>query len=211
HTAFFFFFAKEHKVFFKEVSLRQLDRLCSGHQGVALLLESHFSFQISDVEMWVQEAQKRKKALFLVALDGVQDPQNLGSIFRSAWLLGAKGLIIPSSKGASLSPTVYKVSSGGTEHVPVLITENLSQVLNHLKELGFWVYGMDPSGSLSLWDMDVAELSVWVLGAEDKGLRPGTKKACDELVFIPQTHKDASFNVSIAAAFCMEKAAMRKL
>jgi 23S rRNA (guanosine2251-2'-O)-methyltransferase len=139
----------------------------------------------------------------VLALDGVEDPHNLGAILRTSWLMGVEAILLPSDRAVGLVPTVHKVSCGGVEHVPVITVPNLSRALTELKEKGFWVFGLAFEGSKPIQQVKIPEKIVWVLGAEDKGIRTTTSKTCDEMVSIPQQDNAASYNVSVAAAITL--------
>src|SRR5690606_29125276 len=135
--------------------------------------------------------------------DQVSDPHNLGAVLRSAWLLKAQAVLVPQDRAVSVTPTVSKVAQGGVEHVPVVEVSPLDQELKRLKDLGFWIFGMSHKATGSLFTMKLPDKVVWVLGAEGSGLRKPVEKACDELISIPQTAADASFNVSVAAGLAL--------
>lgn len=180
-----------------KVPLKQLDGLTSGHQGVAAVLKK--DPELSD------SALDQKKSICL-ALDQVVDPHNLGAVVRTAWLFGVSAIFTTKDRSAPLTPTVSKVAQGGLEHVPIVATTVLDQELKSLKSKGFWIYGLSHKGTSSIYDLDLPDKIVWVLGAEGSGLRKPTERACDELVCIPQVAPDASFNVSVAAGIALAEA-----
>ncbi len=170
-----------------------LDVLYPNHQNCLVWAKTRPEFN---------EANLKEKSLLLF-LDGVEDPHNLGAITRSAWLLNVDAIYIPDNRSVDLTPTTHKVACGGVEHVPIVSEVNFKNPIEHLKELGFWVYGLSHKGKKSIFDVDLAPRTVLMLGAEDKGLRSTSETMCDELVSIPQASTDASFNVSVAAALSM--------
>jgi 23S rRNA (guanosine2251-2'-O)-methyltransferase len=140
---------------------------------------------------------------WLVALDGIEDPQNLGAILRVADAAGVMGALLPERRAAPLSPAVGRASAGALEHVPVAPVTNLARTLERLKEQGFWVHGADPEAELTLFeapDRLFAERMVLVLGAEGRGLRPGIRAALDVSYRISMRGSVASLNVATAAA-----------
>lgn len=139
----------------------------------------------------------------LLAVDGVEDPHNLGAILRTSWLMNASGIILAADRSVHLTPSVHKVACGGVEHVPTLAVSQFGPTFSELKEKGFWIFGLSAEGSKTIFDLDLPERVVWVLGAEDKGLRVNTERACDELVSIPQASEGASFNVSVTAGMAL--------
>jgi 23S rRNA (guanosine2251-2'-O)-methyltransferase len=139
----------------------------------------------------------------LVALDGVEDPQNLGAIARVAEAAGARGLILTRRRSPPLSPAVARASAGAIEWLPVARVPNLPRALNDLKSKGFWVFGSDPEATEELFDLPDRRLSgdrVIVFGAEGRGLRRGIERVLDHRVRIPMEGRVDSLNVSSAAA-----------
>jgi 23S rRNA (guanosine2251-2'-O)-methyltransferase len=137
---------------------------------------------------------------FLLALDQVQDPQNLGAIARTAECAGATGLIIPERRAAEVTAAVAKASAGAVEHLPIARVRNLADFLIAAKGAGCWCYGADAAGGTSYTDVDYRGGVVLVLGSEGQGLRPRVKAACDALVSLPLRGRIESLGVSTAAA-----------
>jgi 23S rRNA (guanosine2251-2'-O)-methyltransferase len=136
----------------------------------------------------------------IVALDQIQDPQNLGAICRTAECAGAGAVVIPERRSAEITPAVCKASAGAVEHLPVLRVRNLADFLAEAKRAGRWCYGADAEAAASYDSVDYAESAVLVLGAEGHGLRPRVAAACDLLVSVPLRGRIDSLNVSAAAA-----------
>ena len=139
----------------------------------------------------------------IVALDGVEDPQNVGAIARVAEAAGARGLVLTRRHAPPLGAVVSRASAGAIEWLPTSRVPNLGRALNTLKDKGFWVFGCDPEASAGLFDLDsrvLGESQVVVLGAEGRGLRPGILRALDHRVQIPMQGRVASLNVATAAA-----------
>jgi len=179
----------------REASREQLDQFGSGHQGVALLLTE-------DPQLDWQQLAEDKPSVVLI-LDGIEDPQNLGSILRTAWLTGVDGLLIPQDRAVGLTPTACKIASGGAEHVPVEVHANFGSPIERLKKLGFWVYGLTEKGQSRPWDLKLPKKVVWVIGSEERGMRVPTERSCDEFVCIPQVQTGSSYNAAIAAAMAL--------
>lgn len=194
--------ARENMIPLQERSAGQLDELGSGHQGLALLVEGR--------PLLDKKKLAEATSCVLLALDEVEDPQNLGSILRSAWLFGASGLLLPERRSSHLSPSVHKVASGGAEHVPIEVVKNLPQSLMEWKELGFWVYGLAGEGHQSLWAQSLPEKLIWVVGAESKGLRASVRKSCDEIVRIPMVDSGSSLNAATAMAIALAEATRQR-
>jgi len=144
----------------------------------------------------------RDKALFLI-LDGIQDPQNFGSLIRTALGCGAHGIIIPKDRAAGITPTVIKASAGATAHIPVARVTNLSRTIEILQREGIWVYGASGEAKDKIYDLDLSMDVAIVIGAEGKGIRPLIKRKCDRLFSIPMTGPVSSFNASVSGGMIL--------
>jgi 23S rRNA (guanosine2251-2'-O)-methyltransferase len=142
----------------------------------------------------------------LLALDGVQDPHNLGACLRTADACGVLALVVPKDRAAQLTPTVRKVAVGAAETTPVVAVTNLVRALALLKHAGLWVIGADPQANKRAQDVDLRAGTVLVLGAEGAGLRRLTRDSCDLLVRLPQLGAVESLNVSVAAGMLLYEA-----
>jgi 23S rRNA (guanosine2251-2'-O)-methyltransferase len=142
----------------------------------------------------------------ILILDGITDAGNLGAICRSAWAMGAAGVVIPKNKAATVTPTTDRASAGATSHLPIACVTNLSRCIEQLKESGRWVYAATADGEVSLEQLDTDDPCAFVLGSEGKGLRPGVAKAADQRFSIPMARPFDSLNVSVAAALCLYRA-----
>ncbi len=186
---------QEKKIKIEEKSETQLQEICRSHQGAVAFSSSNLVFDLEKLDT--------NKNGLVVALDGVEDSQNLGAILRTSWLMGVNGIIIPEDRAVGLTATVHKVACGGVEHVPMHRTNQFAQPFEVLKKAGYWVFGLSHKAKKTIYDLKLPDKVVWVLGAEDKGLRSPTEKSCDELVCIPQLSPDASYNVSVSAALAL--------
>ena len=168
-----------------------LDRLSAvkSHQGVIALGAAKKYTELDDLV---------PAAKLIVVLDGVEDPHNLGAIIRTAHAAGAGGLVITERRAAGLTDVVAKAAAGALEHTPVVRVTNINQMLRSLKDAGYFIYGIDERGEADYSEVDWAERTVIVMGAEGKGLHDLVKKNCDLLVRIPMAGKIASLNVSVA-------------
>jgi 23S rRNA (guanosine2251-2'-O)-methyltransferase len=194
--------AQDHALPVEVRSRADLDRLTKGtaHQGV---LAEVGPFPYVSPEEVVARALDGPDAPFLVVLDGLQDPQNLGAILRTAEAAGAHGLILPRDRAAGVTPAAVRASAGATEHVAVARVTNLAAFLDSLKKQGVWVVGADPASARSLYAAELGEPLALVIGAEERGLRPLIKSRCDVTVRIPVRGKVASLNASAAASICL--------
>jgi 23S rRNA (guanosine2251-2'-O)-methyltransferase len=163
-----------------------------GHQGICADVAE---FRYADAESLLKLPDP-----LLVVLDQVQDPQNLGSICRSAECAGAAGVIIPERRSAVITPAVCKASAGAVEHLPVAIVRNLTDFLTAAKRAGLWCYGADADGRTPYDKVDFSGGMVLVLGSEGSGLRPRVASACDALVSLPIRGRTESLSVGAAAA-----------
>jgi 23S rRNA (guanosine2251-2'-O)-methyltransferase len=169
------------------------------HQGICADVED---FRYVDPEGLLAGDQT-----LLVALDQVQDPQNLGSICRSAECAGAAGLVLPERRSAEVTPAVCKASAGAVEHLPIAEVRNLADFLAAAKTAGFWCYGAAADGAIDYRDVDWNGPVVLVLGSEGRGLRPRVAGACDALVSLPLRGRVESLSVGAAAAVLLYAAA----
>lgn len=178
------------KIFTEYWATPQLDKLGSHHQGLA--------FEISETPEANWEKIFSQENQIFVGLDGIEDPHNLGAMIRSSWLLGVDVMFSLKNRAVGLTPTVHKTASGGVEHVPVEFHANLQSSIDWLKEKEVAVFGLSDKGSKSLFDVEIPKRVLWLVGAEDKGIRKSYQDMCDELISIPQTQAGHSFNASVA-------------
>jgi 23S rRNA (guanosine2251-2'-O)-methyltransferase len=151
------------------------------------------------------------KPPFLLALDGITDPQNVGALLRSAECAGVSGVLLPRHRAAHVTPTVAKVAAGAIEHLDIALVSGLPAALSRVKELGVWVVGLDGGGDTSLFDLTVAtEPIVLVLGAEGSGLGRLTQARCDVVAAIPLAGALGSLNVGAAGALACFEVARRR-
>ena len=194
--------AKEKKIIIKEVDKRKLDSMCDGetHQGVIAKVTPFKYCEVSDI---LDLARERGEAPFIVILDEVEDPHNLGSIARTAELFGVHGIIIPKRRSASVTATVYKSSVGAIEHVKVAKVTNLNATIDSLKEEGIWVYGADIRAEEYSYEVDYSGPCALIIGNEGRGRSKLTVQKCDKLIKIPMVGKINSLNASVAGGIMM--------
>lgn len=173
----------------------QLAKDFPAHQGAVLIVQDRPRLN------WTQLAEKKESVVLF--LDGIEDPHNLGAILRTAWLMGVDALFIPQDRSVHLTATVHKVACGGVEHVPVEIVPNFQAAVEKLKELGYWTFGLSHKASKILYNFKLPEKTIWLIGAEDKGLRTTSEKLCDEMARLPQVSAEASYNASVATALAL--------
>jgi len=172
------------------------------HQGVAARVGPLPLFQLPEMLSGLDA----KPAPFLLLLDQVLDPHNLGALLRTALCAGVDGVLCTHDRAAAPTPSVSRISAGAMEHVRIAIVTNLVSAIKTLQANRFWVAGMDAAGKQSLFTADLAGPLAVIIGGEEKGLRPLVKKQCDFLVAIPQASALNSLNASVAGAVVMYEA-----
>lgn len=190
------------------VEKEKLDSLCCGgvHQGVAAMAAQKEYCEVSDI---LKIAEERGEMPFIVILDGVEDPHNLGAIIRSAECAGAHGIIIPKRRAAGLTATAAKASAGALEHMAIAKVVNLAVEIDKLKELGVWVYAAEADGD-DIYKTDLDRPAAFVFGSEGDGVSRLVREKCDYAVSIPLHGRVNSMNVSAAAAVILCEAAHRR-
>jgi 23S rRNA (guanosine2251-2'-O)-methyltransferase len=167
------------------------------HQGVLGISAASFYSTWEDL---LQEVRLAQGQAVVLILDSIEDPQNLGSLIRTAEACGAQGMIIPKDRAVGITPTVVKASAGAVVHLPVVRVTNLANTLEELKKEGFWIVGADPRGDQNLYAMKFDMNVGLVIGSEGKGIRPLLLKKCDYRITIPMKGKVSSLNAAIAGA-----------
>jgi 23S rRNA (guanosine2251-2'-O)-methyltransferase len=181
------------------IPVRELEQMCrtEQHQGVVAEVEPLPLLAIEDVlSLWKEQGNK---ALFLI-LDSIQDPQNFGSLIRSACCCGATAVIFPKDRSAAVTGSVAKASAGAVEHLPLCCTVNIAAALEILKKEGVWIVGTTPQAQQSLYAFDFNLDMALVIGSEGKGMRQLIAKKCDFTVSIPMQGGLDSLNASVAGA-----------
>jgi len=202
--------ARKSAVLIEYVQPEKLDRLAQGvrHQGI-VALASPIAF--SSLEDVLKRAATRNEMPFLLLLDELQDPQNVGALIRSADAAGVHGVLMPKRRSCPLNMVVAKISAGAVNYVPVVQIGNIVQMLASLKEQGFWVVGADMDGESLYFDADLDRPVVLVIGAEGKGLGRLVKENCDMLVRIPMQGGVNSLNASAAGAVLMYEVVRQRM
>ena len=192
------------------VQPEKLDRMAPGirHQGI-VALASPIAF--SSLETVLERAASRNEMPFLLLLDELQDPQNVGALIRSADAAGVHGVLLPKRRSCPLNAVVAKISAGAINYVPVVQIGNIVQTLQRLKEQGFWVAGADMDGECLYFDADLYRPVVLVIGAEGKGLGRLVKENCDMLVRMPMQGGVNSLNASAAGAILMYEVVRQRM
>jgi 23S rRNA (guanosine2251-2'-O)-methyltransferase len=177
------------------------------HQGVVAVTGE---YPYASVEEILAKAKSGDRPPLLLVLDGVQDPQNLGALVRTAHVVGVHGVIIPRDRAVAVTPTVVKASAGATEYTKIALVTNVARTLEELKAAGIWVAGAVAVGGDAPWKTDLSGPLALVLGAEAKGIRPLVLRGCDLLIKIPMVGMVASLNVGAAGAMLLYEACRQR-
>jgi 23S rRNA (guanosine2251-2'-O)-methyltransferase len=185
------------------------DRLVpqGNHQGIIAFVAAK---SYSSTDEILERARARGEPPFVVILDGVEDPHNLGAALRTAEAAGVHGVFIPERRAAGLTSVVAKVSAGAIDHMLVGRVVNVTHLIGELKERGLWIYGVEPSAVPAYTGLDMTGPVALVFGGEGEGVRPGVLKACDGRISIPMKGKVASLNVSAAVAVVLFEAVRQR-
>ncbi|WP_333871692.1 23S rRNA (guanosine(2251)-2'-O)-methyltransferase RlmB [Desulforamulus putei] len=191
--------AREKNVPVQMVERTNLDKLNPGipHQGIVAYAAAKEYVEVEDI---LEIAGARGEDPFIVMLDEINDPHNLGAILRTVDAAGAHGVIIPQRRSVALTSTVAKASAGAVEYVPVARVTNLDQTIRQLKDRGIWVVGADMEGPEVYWEAKLTGPLLLVIGGEGKGIGRLIKERCDMLVRLPMAGHVGSLNASVAAA-----------
>ncbi|SCN23227.1 putative TrmH family tRNA/rRNA methyltransferase [Clostridium sp. N3C] len=194
--------AKEKGIVIKEVDRRKLDNMSStgSHQGVIAQTTPYNYCEVEDI---IQYAKEKGEDPFIIVLDEIEDPHNLGSIIRTAEVCGAHGIIIPKRRNVGVTAAVYKSSVGAVEYVKIAKVTNINNVIDTLKDQGIWVYGADMDGEEYCYEADLKGPIALVIGSEGRGMSRLTKEKCDKIVKIPMRGNVNSLNASVAAGIIM--------
>ena len=199
--------AELHAVRVVPVDASRLEGMAGGgrrHQGVVARVSSEARHvTLDDVLDTLEEPP------FLLILDGVQDPHNLGACLRVADAAGVHAVVAPKDRAVGLTQTAIKVASGAAESVPYITVTNLARTLRELKERGIWIVGTDAEAEADIYTAEWPQATAWVLGAEGDGMRRLTRETCDQLVTIPMLGSVQSLNVSVATGVCLYEARRR--
>lgn len=193
--------AREQKIILQYVDKMALDRVSAGgsHQGVAAYIAAYAYCEVEDL---LNAAKEKGEDPFLILLDGLEDPHNLGAIMRTADAVGVHGIIIPNRRSVSLTDTVAKASAGAIEYVPVAKVSNLVQTIEKLKQAGLWIGACDMNGQ-TYYEAGLTGGIAIVVGGEGQGVSRLVREKCDFVLSIPMKGNITSLNASNAAAILM--------
>jgi 23S rRNA (guanosine2251-2'-O)-methyltransferase len=194
----------------QRVDRQQLDRVVNGtnHQGVVANVSD---YPYAGVEEVLAVARARQEPPWLLLLDCLQDPQNLGTLLRTAEILGVHGVILPDRRAVGITPAVVSASSGASEHLRIAQVTNLARTLEDLKGQDVWIYGLeDVEGASSLWKTDLGGALALVVGSEGQGMRRLVRESCDVLVRLPMRGQINSLNAAVAGSVALYEIARQR-
>ena len=201
--------AKDSKVVIVETDKRKLDEMSQtgNHQGVIAIVPP---FEYCDVDDILNVAKEKNEDPFIIILDGIEDPHNLGAIIRTAETAGAHGVIIPKRRAVGVNSTVNKSSAGAVEYMKVARVNNITETMNYLKEQGLWIIGTDMDTDRYYYNQDMTGPIAIVIGSEGFGMSRLVKENCDILVKIPMKGNITSLNASVSAGIVMYEVVKQK-
>ncbi|MBE5806258.1 MAG: 23S rRNA (guanosine(2251)-2'-O)-methyltransferase RlmB [Clostridiales bacterium] len=190
--------AREKKVIISEVNKSKLEQMANSdnHQGVIAMVPP---FQYSDVSEILSYAKEKNEDPFIIILDGIEDPHNLGAIIRTAEIAGVHGIIIPKRRAVGVTSTVSKVAAGAVEYMRIARVNNINETIRQLKENDIWVCGTDMNTNKYYYNQDLTGALAIVIGSEGLGMSKLVKENCDFLVKIPMKGNITSLNASVSA------------
>lgn len=202
--------AKEKRVIIVEKDKKQMEEMSStsNYQGVIAIVPP---FEYCEIEDILDEAKTRNEEPFVLILDGIEDPHNLGSIIRTAETAGVHGVIIPKRRAATVNSTVNKTSAGAVEHMKIARVTNITDALERLKKAGLWICGTDIKTDTYYYNQDLTGPLGIVIGNEGSGMSEKVRKNCDFLVKIPMKGKVTSLNASVSTGIVVYEAVKQRI
>ena len=200
--------AKEEKVVIVEVDRSKLDQMAENHQGVVAVVPP---FNYCEVEEILEVAKEKGEDPFVLILDGIEDPHNLGSIIRTAETAGVHGIIIPKRRTVTVNSTVTKVSTGATSYVKIARVTNINETIRKLKDSGLWVIGTDGDAKTVYYNQDLKGPLAIIIGSEGFGMSKLVKENADILIKIPMKGNITSLNASVAAGIIIYEAVKQRM
>ena len=202
--------ANARKILVSMVSKAKLNQMAQtqNHQGVIAIVPPFNYCEVDDI---IEEAKKKEEQPFILILDGIEDPHNLGSIIRTAETAGVHGIIIPKRRAASVNSTVSKVSAGAVEYMKIARVNNINETIRYLKDNNIWIYGTDMGAKKYYNEEDYKGAVAIVIGSEGYGISRLVKENCDFLIKIPMKGKITSLNASVSAGIVMYEVVKQRL
>ena len=202
--------AKERKVIIVEKDKRKMEEMAQtqNYQGVIAIVPP---FEYCEIEDILEEAKNKNEEPFILILDGIEDPHNLGSIIRTAETARVHGIIIPKRRAAAVNSTVNKVSAGAVEHMKIARVTNISEAIGKLKKEGLWICGTDINTDKYYYNQDLTGALGIVIGNEGNGISDKVRKNCDFLVKIPMKGKVTSLNAAVSTGIIVYESVKQRL
>lgn len=201
--------AEDRHITVQKMAKGDMDKIypAKNHQGVVAEAQPYVYSSLDEV---LEYAALREERPFLVLLDGLQDPQNMGAIVRTSLCAGVHGIVIPKHHAVEVTDAVVRASAGAVEYMHIVKATNLVQVIKYLKEQGFWIIGADAEGEKDYFEVEFPFPLALVIGSEGEGMRRLVKENCDMLVKIPMQGNINSLNASVAAALVIYEAVRQR-
>ncbi len=199
--------AKENKIVIVEVDKNKLDQMAENNQGVIAIVPP---FNYCEVEDIIKSAKEKNEDPFVLILDGIEDPHNLGSIIRTAETAGVHGIIIPKRRSVAVNSTVVKVSTGATAYVKIARVNNINDTIRKLKNEGLWIIGTDGDANTVYYNQDLKGPIAIIIGSEGAGMNRLVKENADILVKIPMKGNITSLNASVSAGIVIYEAVKQR-
>ena len=201
--------AKERKIIISELERSKLNQIAQteNNQGVIAIVPPYDYCEVEDI---LEVAKKRQEEAFILILDGIEDPHNLGSIIRTAETAGLHGIIIPKRRACGVNSTVSKVSAGAVQHMKIARVNNINETIKFLKQNDIWICGTDGQAKTYYFQQDFKMPIAIVIGSEGYGMSRLVKENCDFLVKIPMKGKITSLNASVSAGIVMYEATRQR-
>jgi len=202
--------ARDRKIVTVEVDRSKLNQMAQteNHQGVIAIVPPYDYCEVEDI---LNEAKQRGEAPFIMILDGIEDPHNLGAIIRTAETAGVHGIIIPKRRACGVNSTVYKVASGAVEHMKIARVNNINDEIKYLKENDVWVYGTAIEAEKYYYEENLKGACAIVIGNEGEGMSRLVRENCDVLLKIPMKGKITSLNASVSAGIVMYEVVKQRM
>jgi len=202
--------AKDRKIIVSEIERNKLNLMSEtqNNQGVIAIVPPFDYCEVDDI---LEDARKKNEKPFIIVLDGIEDPHNLGSIIRTAETAGVHGIIIPKRRACSVNSTVSKVSAGAVEHMKIARVNNINETIRELKQKDIWICGTDMVAKQYYYEQDYNIPIAIIIGSEGYGMSRLVKENCDFLVKIPMKGKISSLNASVSAGIVIYEAVKQKM
>ena len=202
--------ARDRKIVTVEVDRNKLNQMAQtdNHQGVIAIVPPFDYCEVDDI---INEAKRKGEQPFILILDGIEDPHNLGAIIRTAETAGVHGIIIPKRRACSVNSTVYKVASGAVEHMKIARVNNLNDEIKHLKENDIWIYGTAIEATKYYYEEDLRGAIALIIGNEGEGMSRLVRQNCDVLLKIPMKGQITSLNASVSAGIVMYEVVKQRM